>query len=67
MNQLLKGENDVSYGTLETSLTVTFLLTSRNAVFSERKKLVFRNVNTQQARSDLGNFTGGVSASVISF
>lgn len=51
----------------ETSLTVKFMLTSRNAVFGERKGLVFKNVSTQQARSDLGNFTGGVSASVISF
>lgn len=55
------------YDCLETSLAVKFVLTSRNAVFGERKKLVFRNVSTQQARSDLGNFTGGVSASVISF
>lgn len=43
------------------------MLMSRNAVFVERKRFIFRNVSTQQARSDLENFTGGVSASVISF
>lgn len=64
MSRLLKGKGNVSYRTV---LKHLFLLTSRNAVFGERKRLVFRNVSTQQARSDLGNFTGGVSASVISF
>lgn len=48
-------------------MTVKFVLTSRNTVFGERKKLVFRNVSTQHAKSNLGNFTGVVSASVISF
>lgn len=35
--------------------------------FDETKKFIFRNVSSQKARLDLENFTGGVSASVISF
>lgn len=35
--------------------------------FGETKKFIFRNVGMQKARLDLGSFTGGVSASVISF